>query len=162
MESLLTDYISYNSEIQFTLKKSINNSLNFLDMTLNLIGDKIITNWYGKDCSSDRTLNFLSAHPIQHKMSVVYGLVDRAMKLSDKEFHNTNLNKVRKLLEENNYPKLFVRRCINKRLRVLSAQSQADIADTQHTDNEQTILILYVPKIQNKFKKECLRSNNKL
>ena len=63
-------------------------------------------------------VNYLSNHPIQHKKNFVYNLVDRALLLSEKMFHNKNLIKVKSLLTKNNYPINFiennVKRCMSK------------------------------------------------
>ena len=85
-------------------------------MTLIRHNNCIITDWFQKPSSSGRMINYLSNHPIQHKKDIVYNLVDRALLLSEKMFHNKNLIKVKSLLTKNNYPINFVEINVKKRM----------------------------------------------
>ena len=85
-------------------KKSINNNINFLDLNIQVINNKIKTNWYINPVWSGRYINFFSNHCLKYKIGIIYYLTDRAMLLSDKEFHKNNLNCVRSTLLKNGYP----------------------------------------------------------
>ena len=74
-----------------------------------------MTDWYIKPTSSGRLINYHSNHPLQQKINIVYNLVDRAVLLSDKKFHRKNLKIVTTLLENNNYPRRFIKQHVYKR-----------------------------------------------
>ena len=102
VDSIIKTFNSYSSNLQFTFELEHNKRNNFLDMTLIRHQNCIITDWFQKQSSSGRMINSLSNHPIQHKRNIVHNLVDRALLLSEKMFHNKNLIKVKSLLTMNN------------------------------------------------------------
>ena len=53
---------------------------------------------------SGRLLNFHSQHSNNNKITIIYSLVDKAIKLSDESFHNENLSLIKQLLFDNDYP----------------------------------------------------------
>ena len=91
VDIVLNSFNAYDDNLQFTYEIENNNHLNFLDMTLIRINDKISTNWYQKPSSSGRILNFNSNHHIQLKKNLIFNLIDRAFLLSDKKFHHNNI-----------------------------------------------------------------------
>ena len=50
------------------------------------------------------------------KKKIVYNLVDRAISLSHKTFHNANLKIIKQILSNNDYPNSFIDKNINIRL----------------------------------------------
>lgn len=52
--------------------------------------NRIITNYNRKFIWLGRFLNSPPHHPIYNKIGVIYGSVDRAIKLADTRFHNKN------------------------------------------------------------------------
>ena len=78
-----------NCHIKFTIERDKGSGIPFLD-TLNVVKSdgSITTSVYRKPTHSDRYLNFLSHHPIQHKTSVVETLYTRAFLVNSDE---TNL-----------------------------------------------------------------------
>ena len=104
MEDILCRFNSIDKKLKFTLEKSINNSINFLDINIQVLDNKIKTNWYKKPIWSGRYINFFSNHCLTYKIGIIYSLTDRAILLSDKEFHINNLDCVRSTLIKNGYP----------------------------------------------------------
>ena len=98
---LLDTFNTYDSNLKFTHQLEKNNSLNFLDITLFKYNNSLTTNGIQKPMSLNRLLNFNSNHNLQFKKNIIYNFVDRAILLSDRKFHNKNLNTVRKILHEN-------------------------------------------------------------
>lgn len=91
VEVLLETFNSYHPRLQFTVETSMNNKINFLDVTvINNVGN-VLTDWYHKPTWSRKYLNFESHHPVKQKIGVIYGLVDRGILLSDSTFHLKNL-----------------------------------------------------------------------
>ena len=60
--------------------------------------NNIITNWFQKPTCSGRLLNFNSHYTKQQKRNIISNLVDRALLLSDKSFHNKNIMLVKEML----------------------------------------------------------------
>lgn len=121
IEYTLNIFNSVNPLIQFTCEKIINNKINFLDLTVIIDenSNKIITNWYRKENSSDRLLNYHSIQPLHQKRGIIYNLIYRAMILSDSRFYDENIKIVINLLLDNNYPIRFIRANIQKRLKTI-------------------------------------------
>ena len=108
----------YSEHLQFTVERSQDNKISFLDIEVIVKNNCIITNWSKKQSFSGRLLNFHSQHPNNNKIAIIYLLVDKAIKLSDKSFHNENLILIKKLLFGNDYPVGLVNTHIEKRLKL--------------------------------------------
>ena len=122
VDIMLNVFNSYdiNKRIQFTFELENKNSLNFLDITVHRDDyGNIKTNWYQKEISSGRTLNYNSNQPIHQKRAIVYNLVDRGIILSDKIYHNENLQKIKNILKSNDYPIKFTNKYIKRRLQII-------------------------------------------
>ena len=124
IDNILQFFNTNNFNIKFTLEKEIEQTINFLDISITRKQDqKLSLNWYRKPTWSGRYLNFFSHHPLRYKKSVVNNLVDRAILLSDKEFHTDNLNLIKNVLQENCYPLTFVQEIVDLRLQTLERKS---------------------------------------
>ena len=98
--------------------KSKNDScLSFLDTLVIRKNNKLITNWYHKPSWSGRYINFFSAHPMQHKVGLIKGLIDRPILLSDPEFRPNNLLLIKNTLKRNGYPCEMISTIIRERVR---------------------------------------------
>ena len=124
---IINTFNTYNQRLQFTYETEKDESINFLDILLIKHNNKIITNWYMKPTSSGRFLNYNSHHPMSQKIAMIYNLVDRAIKLSDKKFHYNNLKHVKKLLHDNGYPKDFTYKYIFKRQSAIQTTNRPKI-----------------------------------
>ena len=106
--------------IQFTYEIESEFKINYLDITI--IRDdegNLMTDWYRKNISSGRTLNFESNQPIHQKRAVIFNMVDRAIILSNETFHKKNLEIVKNTLILNNYPKKFIDKYLTIRFKKL-------------------------------------------
>ena len=105
INDILSKFNKIHSELIFTLEKSVNDSINFLDLNIKVENNKIITSWYRKDVWSGRYLNFYSNHSLSNKIGIIYSLTDRAILLSHDKLHSENLlNLVKETLIKNGYP----------------------------------------------------------
>ena len=104
------DFInSLEPSIQFTCELEVCSSIPFLDVVIDRNNDgKFSTKVSRKITHTNRYLDFKSNHPLQHKLSVVRSLRNRAsyfsssMEEADKE-HNF----IRNVLSSNNYPRHY-------------------------------------------------------
>jgi len=112
---ILNKVNNYHHRLKFTLETEVNRCLSFLDVTLIIKNNRIITDWFHKIIFSRRYLSFYSNHPISHKIGIIYSLVERAIKLSHPSFHKKNLELCIKLLLDNGYPLNLIFNRINSR-----------------------------------------------
>lgn len=121
---VLDTFNSFHPRLQFTSELQVDDRINFLDVTVINNREGLTTDWYHKPTWSRRYLNFHSHHPVQQEIGIIYGLVDRSILLSDASFHLTNLELVRQVLLENNYPGKFVDTHISRRINTLVERSR--------------------------------------
>ena len=108
VDTMLHCFNSYHPRLQFTFETELDKTINFLDIKIIRKSKGLVFDWYIKPKSSGRFIDFNSSHPKCHKVGLICHLVDKAVKLSDKEFHDQNLEIVKKILYNNNFPKNFV------------------------------------------------------
>ena len=87
MDTAFNVFNSYHQKLNFTFEIENNNRFNFLHIPPINSKNKLISDWYHKPTCTFRTLNFHSNHPIQLKKNIIYKLIERGIKLSDKKFH---------------------------------------------------------------------------
>lgn len=97
LDLVLSVFNSFHPRLQFTAECPVENKINFLDISIINNEDGILTDWYHKPTWSRKYLNFNSHHPIQQKIGIIFGLVDRSVLLSDSRFHLKNLELVREV-----------------------------------------------------------------
>ncbi|EZA54490.1 hypothetical protein X777_05745 [Ooceraea biroi] len=103
-------------------------------MTIIRDNNKLITNWYRKPTSSNRYINFFSNHPLQHKIGVIFNLVDRALLLSYDRYHSTNIDLIKNILINNCYPLDFINRYIDRRVRHIVRGDGRNISNELRND----------------------------
>ena len=125
IDNILQFFNTNKSNIKFTLDEEIERTINFLDISITRkLDQKLSLNWYRKPTWSGRYLNFFPHHTLRYKKSVVNNLVDRAILLSDKEFHTFNLNLIKNVLQENCYPLTFVQEIVDLKLQTIERKSR--------------------------------------
>ena len=153
VDTVLQVFNNYNTHLKFTFESEIENSINFLDLTLMRKNNQILTNWYQKTTSSSRLLNYNSNHTTKQKINIVANLVDRAILLSDTCFHDTNIHKITELLLCNDYPSEFINIHIQNRLRKLKFNNRK-------TNENRPLTTISIP-YSNTFYKKCSYILNK-
>jgi hypothetical protein len=105
-----------------------------------------LTNWHRKPTFSGRYVNYFSNHPLRYKNNTITSLVDHAILLSDKQFHNSNIKTVKDILRNNCFPENLIDKQINKRLKELNYRK--DITDSDNVsgafDARRHIIFPYV------------------
>jgi len=137
---------SFNTNIQFTVEKEENQKINFLDMTIHKIDQKLITNWYKTETSSGRILNFLSAHPFHSKINIATAFAKRVIDLSHSKFHKHNFKIIHNILIENNYPNNIIKKIINK-IRSQPTQSNSNHTHQNNSSSNNTSFNQNIPLI---------------
>ncbi|XP_076298582.1 uncharacterized protein LOC143217825 [Lasioglossum baleicum] len=116
LQTVLDTFNSFHDRIQFTHEIENDSCLSFLDVSVLRDGNKLRTNWFHKTSWSGRYVNFHSHHPLQHKIGLVKGLIDRAILLANPEFRSDNLKIIKDVLRRNGYPVELTSRIIKKRI----------------------------------------------
>lgn len=103
---------SYHDRIKFTYELEENSVLNYLNLKIiHIEGEskkQLKFDWYQKEISSSRLLNYISHHPEIQKVNVASNFIWTVMKLSDTEFRNENTKRIRDCLTSMNYPEKLV------------------------------------------------------
>ncbi|XP_076299355.1 uncharacterized protein LOC143218195 [Lasioglossum baleicum] len=116
LQTVLDTFNSFHDRIQFTHEIENDSCLSFLGVSVLRDGNKLKTNWFHKTSWSGRYVNFHSHHPLQHKIGLVKGLIDRAILLANPEFRSDNLKIIKDVLRRNGYPVELTSRIIKKRI----------------------------------------------
>ncbi|KYQ49832.1 hypothetical protein ALC60_11007 [Trachymyrmex zeteki] len=99
-----------------------------------------------------------SQHPLSQKEGVILGLVDRIFWLSHPEFQEKNLNLVKKILIENDYPINFILKTISERIKLLIKKTNSCTTNNKSDSSQikkhkiKWFTIPYVQGISEKFK----------
>lgn len=151
--SVLDAFNAYNKEIQFTIEIEQNNKLNFLDMTLYREQNTITTAWNKKPVASGSILNFYLEHPKTVKIAIIQNLIVRVIALSDRKFHNENINKAFILLLRNKYPIKFIDKYAWAKLSQLAYGNINKVNNNNlRGENKIEIILPFVKQINHKIK----------
>lgn len=147
---LLSAFNNYHPMLKFTLEEERDNSINFLDMTLTRDGrGNITTKWYRKEMASGRYLHFKGHNPTTHKRNVASAITDRAIAFTNPNERPESLKTVKKLLQENGYPKEFVNKTVKERVNRLYNGKKED----QTAKKVRYIAAPYVPGLAERINK---------
>ena len=115
IDILLQHLNSIEPSIQFTVERETNGDLAFLDLNVyRTIEGKLETAVHRKPTHTDKYLSYNSHHPVSHKKSVAKTLLQRAEHLPSNSDSQANEREyVLNILRENNYPKDFLKNCLN-------------------------------------------------
>ena len=118
--------------IQFTMEEEMNGSLPFMDVKFNReVHGGLETEVYQKPTHTNRYIQFDSHQPMQVKSSVVRCLTNRALVISSSgEKRSKELNKIKKVMANNGYPRKFVSRAMAKQIK------QYELPDTDRKRSE--------------------------
>ena len=132
--------------IKFTCETEINNTINFLDLTLtrNNQNNKIFTKWYTKDMWTGRYVNYNSYKPFRYKIATINTLIDRAYLLTSPLYKTSTINKVKDALIKNDFPKNITNKYIKKRIKSLKIRKHTiPISDDTENHNNDIQPITY-------------------
>ena len=149
-------------KLLFTLEKSLDDSINFLDLNIKIDNDEIITNGYRKLVCSGRFLNFYSNHSFSNRIGVIYSSIDRAILLSHERYHDENLKLVEETLLKNGYPLDLLLKKISKRYKCLILNKTSNVIlkyNIETKDLKKLITLPYIDNFQEQFYRIWKKSN---
>lgn len=110
----LDAFNNYNEHLQFTMESETENKLPFLDtLVIRNEDQSISTEWYTKQISSGRLLNYFSFHPISMKLNVASNFIKRVTQITTNKALNLQKHTIRQHLRQNNYPTGLINRLLN-------------------------------------------------
>jgi hypothetical protein len=114
------------SGLNFTIEKSVDNKLPFLNVLVERTGNTVKSSVFRKPTDVGRCLNALSECPDRYKVSVIRGFLFRAKSLcSDKTTYMTEISRSKKILVNNGYSNRMIDTEIKKFLRRDSDDTEA-------------------------------------
>ena len=102
--------------LKFTVEKEQNNSLNFLDASVEKQGTGFLKRVYSKLTLSGQYIRSNSFCPKARKISLITTLVHRALMICSKTKLSSELDRMKQLLIENGYPEDVLLFCIKQKL----------------------------------------------
>ena len=140
---------SFHLRLEFTHEMENNGCINFLETTIIRSNTSFKFDWFIKPTASGRFIDFASHHPLSQKIASIICLIEKAFYISDKEFLDININKIRNLFLENNYPLKFINKHIHKRLIYLNNKPRNNCNENKV---EHRISLPFVDKLHGKVK----------
>ena len=120
IDDIIRVFNAFHPRLKFTHEMENNGCINFLETTIIRSNTSFKFDWFIKPTASGRFIDFASHHPLSQKIASIICLTDKAFYISDKEFLDTNINKILNLFLKNNYPLKFINKHIHKRLTYLN------------------------------------------
>ncbi|XP_037051685.1 uncharacterized protein LOC119085393 [Bradysia coprophila] len=153
---------STSGRLKFTHELECDRKINFLDLTLiHRTDNKVITNWFHKDISSNRMLSFLSNHPASMKQNIIISFAKRVLVLSDPIFKGTNYRRIAEILKQNQYPMTMIKKAIlTANESIINASST--IPTVQPPEPPIYRSVPYVPELTHKIQRQLKKVNTRL
>jgi hypothetical protein len=156
VNTVLNKINSYHQSIQFTMEEEQEGELPFLDVMIyekpnRTFGHKL----YKKPTHTNKYLHYESYHPQAHKLGVIDTLFTRAIKLSDNENKEKEIEDTIRILKQNGYPSQIIK----KRLSIVENKIQTNFVRPQSIDKR--IILPWGGNVTNKIAR-YLRNNLKV
>ena len=131
--------------IKLNAKHETNNKVNFLELSITRKPTSLELDIYRKPTVMDITINFLSNHPLEHKLVAYRFFINRMLSLPLSEVRHKEWKNIKKTAHNNNIPIHLLQKKLD--------QSHLSTASTQDTKWATfTHSSLHVRKITNLFK----------
>ena len=97
-------------------------------------------------------MNYKSHHPVATKIGVICNLVDREVKLADKNYHKNNVQFIKQILVNNQYHAKFIDKHIKIRLQNIF-QNHIPIPIIHTVNRIKRIILPFIKQIDNELRK---------
>ena len=145
---------SYDANIKFTYELEKNQSINFLDLTIQKDHNgKVTLKHFKKSIQTSRLINYYSHQPEYQKFNTAKNQLSRRLELTSKCYHKEILKEYTETLMENNYSKKF---CQEVRKSVLRGRKKSSRIDF----DKKRIYVFPFMGIHNKMFKNILSKVN--
>ena len=155
---LFLDHINQqHPNIKFTVEKSINNVLPFLNTKITLVGDHFESCIYRKDTNTNVLLNACAVCPQSWKKGILFGALNRAkIVCNSRGSFMREANKLKIIFWKNGYSEEF----FNKVYRAFELKSTSQVVKTDLDDSDNLRFIFKIPfvgTISHDFKNKLSR-----
>lgn len=147
LEQILTTFNQYHDKLQFTVEKEIDRKIPYLDTTLHRETDKIILNWYAKDMASGRIMNYNSTQPLRQKVNTASNLINKIIDISDEKFMTDNIQKIKTIFKNNDYPHHLIETLIAQKLHPHNTNKPSPKTTEQSGNTKQYFSIPFIPNL---------------
>ena len=147
---------SQHSNIKFTVEKSTNNCLPFLNTEIKLLGDSFESCVYRKATNTNVLLNVDAVCPMSWRKSLVFGAINRAKVIcSSGESFYREIEKLKIIFFKNGYSNSFFNR-------IFESFEQRKVSDDVNSTKEEVdrryiLKIPYVGVVSNVFKTKLIK-----
>ncbi|XP_075158011.1 uncharacterized protein LOC142231281 [Haematobia irritans] len=148
---------SFNRQIQFTKELEQDNKLPYLDVIIHRQGNQLRLNWYQKPTASGRLLNFYSKHSKRIIINTATNFIRRVFNISDPEFHSENENKIKRILQDNNFPQRTIYQLLSK----VKANLHNNRELTKKKDSKIYKPVTYIPNFSERLSKSDIYNKEK-
>ena len=112
---ILKETFQQNSQLNFTFEIETCKNISFLDTLIIRNNNKLVTTIYRKNTSTGDCLNYFSICPERYKISVIKNFLHRAYSVcSTWHLFDIELNRIKQILVNNNFPNYLVDKTIQK------------------------------------------------
>ena len=136
----LRDQLERNSVLKFTVDKSLENKMPFLDVSVDASEGRFVTTVYRKPSNTGHCLNGKSECPVRYKRSVIRAYVNRALKTCTTwQLTHQELERIRQIFADNGYDEKLVDDEIRRGMdawQALSSQQAEDGAAVEATPED--------------------------
>ena len=142
IERLLEVSNRLHRNLEFTIEREVNNSIAFLDLYITRDNRKVTTSWYNKPTDTGVQLNYHACAPTKYKRNIVEGSVHRIHHTTSTwEAFNDGIEKLKKLLESNQYPPTFYQPIIRDTITKIVAPSPQTTNTAEETRQGRNVFI---------------------
>lgn len=149
LEQILTTFNQYHDKLKFTVEKEIDGKIPYLDTTLHREKSRITLNWYTKDMASGRLMNYNSTQPRQQKINTASNLINKIIDISDEKFMDENIQKIKTILKNNDYPHHLIDNLIKRKLHPHNTNKCSPQTTEQSGNTRQYFSIPFIPNLTN-------------
>lgn len=114
--SLLQFLNEVHPNLKFTVEFSTNDELSFLDLNISIVNNSFSFGIFHKPTTTDSIIPYFSSHPYSHKLAFFHSSFHRLLftPLNEENF-NKELNFIRQIAINNNYPLNLINSIFNKK-----------------------------------------------
>lgn len=146
---------NYHQKLKFTVEKGVEGSLSFLDTKVLIKDGKLVVDWYQKEISSGRLLNFYSQHPKYQIINTAKNFIRRVLGVSCDVYHKRNKEKIHRILADNNFPERMVSKLIKG---FYCNRRQNNQNEDRVMETKRYVSATYVPRLSENMKQQIRKS----
>lgn len=166
IHTILDTLNKQHNKLKFTVEMENQRTIPYLDIQLHISNNKFITDWYTKPTSSGRLINYHSHQPHRTRINTANNLINNVINVSDRQFLNKNIHKLKQTLKRNDFPMHVINKLINKKLDTLTDEISTEktpLTIDELETQKQYFSITYIDKLtDNKNLRELFPNNNNI